>query len=253
MQNLLIVLKPIFEIGILTVFFYNVILFIRGTSIIPVLKVLVLLFVGFFLAQKLHLYTINWVLTKLFAILVIALLIIFQPELRRALVHLGGGSFFGFTAISKQSVIDEIALAISSLSQKKIGALIAIEREIGLKNYMETGVNLESIVSQALLTTIFMPNTALHDGGVVIQEDRIVAAACIFPLSRNLNLEKTMGTRHQAAIGLTEETDAMVLVVSEETGTISLAYRGKLSRGLDEMSVRRILANIYNPQKKRIK
>ncbi len=212
-----------------------------------------LLFVGFFLAQKLNLYTINWVLTKLFAILVIALLIIFQPELRRALVHLGGGSFFGFTAISKQSVIDEIALAISSLSQKKIGALIAIEREIGLKNYMETGVNLESIVSQALLTTIFMPNTALHDGGVVIQEDRIVAAACIFPLSRNLNLEKTMGTRHQAAIGLTEETDAMVLVVSEETGTISLAYRGKLSRGLDEMSVRRILANIYNPQKKRIK
>lgn len=253
MQNFLIILKPIFEIGVLAVFFYYIILFIRGTSIIPVLKVLVFLFIGFFLAQKLHFYTINWVLTKLFAILVVALLIVFQPELRRALVHLGGGSFFGFTAISKQNVIDEIALAITSLSRKKIGALISIEREIGLKNYVETGVKLESIVSQALLTTIFMPNTALHDGAVIIQEDRVIAAACIFPLSQNLNLEKTMGTRHQAAIGLTEETDAMVLVVSEETGTISLAYRGKLSRGLDEISVRRILANIYNPQKKRIK
>lgn len=251
-MNIITLLKPILEISLLAVFFYYLLLFIRGTSIIPVLKVLVLLFVGFFLAQKLQLHTINWVLTKLFAILVVALIIVFQPELRRALVHLGEVPFFAFSTISKQSVIDEITDAVLGLSRKKIGGLIVIEREIGLNNFIETGVKIDSIVSRELITTIFMPATILHDGAVIIQKDRIAGAACTLPLSQNPTLEKTMGTRHQAAIGITEETDAMVLVVSEETGTVSLAYRGKLSRGLDESAVKRILTNIYSePKKKR--
>lgn len=244
-MQIIAILKPILEICILTVLFYYLILFIKGTPIIPVLKVLVFLFIVFFLAQKFGLHTINWALTKLFAILVVALLIVFQPELRRGLVHLGEVPFFGFATLSKQNVIDEIAEAIFGLSRKKIGGLIAIEREVGLNNYIETGIKIDSIVSRELITTIFMPTTILHDGGIIIQKDRIAGAACTFPLSQNPALEKTMGTRHQAAIGLSEETDAMVLVVSEETGTISFAYRGKLSRGIDEDGVRRILTNIY--------
>lgn len=243
--------KPLLEISILAVFFYYIILFIRGTPIIPVLKVLVLLFIGFFIAQKLQLHTINWVLTKLFAILVVALLIIFQPELRRALVHLGEGPFLGFSGVSKENVIDEITEAVLIMSRRKIGALIAIEKEIGLKNYILTGVKLNSMLSSELIMSIFMPNTPLHDGGIIIQEDVVAAAACIFPLSQSLGLDRVMGTRHQAAIGLTEETDSMVFIVSEETGTISLAYRGKLSRGLDEKGIRRILTNIYLSQKKK--
>jgi diadenylate cyclase len=252
MENLLAVLKPIIEIGVLAVFFYYMLLFIQGTPVVPVLKVLVILFIGFFFAQKLQLHTINWVFTKLFAILVFALLIVFQPELRRALVHLGEIPFFGYATTSKQNIIEEITQAVVSLSRKKIGALITIEKEIGLNNYTATGVKIDSIVSRELLMTIFMPSTILHDGGVIIQGDRISAAACTFPLSQNPTLEKTMGTRHQAALGLTEETDAMVLVVSEETGTISFAYRGKLSRGLDEDSVRKIIAGIYTKSKKNI-
>lgn len=251
MDILLGLWKPALEISLLAVFFYYLILFIKGTPVISVLKVLVLLFIGFFLAQKLQLHTINWVLTRLFAILVVALLIIFQPELRRALVHLGEGPFLGFSGVSKKNIVDEITEALIFMARRKIGALIAIEREIGLKNYIETGVRLNSVVSSELLTTIFMPNTALHDGGVVIQEDIITAAACIFPLSQSIGLDRVMGTRHQAALGLTEETDSMVLIVSEETGTISLAYRAKLSRGLDEKGIRRILTNIYTTQKKK--
>lgn len=238
-------IKPVFEVCLLAVFFYYLLLFIRGTSVIPVLKVLVILFIGFFLAQKLGLHTINWVLTKLFAILVVALLIVFQPELRRALLHLGVVPFFGFSSISKQSVIDEITQAVVALSRKKIGGLFAVECEIGLTNYLETGVKIDSLVSRELLTTIFMPNTILHDGGVIIQRDRVAGAACTFPLSQNPMLEKTMGTRHQAAIGLSEETDAIVLVVSEETGTVSVAYKGELQKGLDENAVRDVLTKVY--------
>lgn len=243
--------KPVLEIAILTVFFYYLILFIRGTPVIPVLKVLVFLFAGFFLAQKFELHTINWVLTKVFAILIVALLIIFQPELRRALVHLGGGRFLSSSGVSKQSLVDEISEAIMMMSRKKIGALIAIEREVGLKNYIDTGVHIDGLVSSELLSTIFMPNSPLHDGGLVIQEDTVAGAACTFPLTQNISLDRIMGTRHQAALGLSEESDATLLIVSEETGTISLAYRGKMSRDLDENAVRRILGNIYTRPKKR--
>jgi diadenylate cyclase len=252
MEMLISIVRPVIEIGILAVFFYYLLLFIQGTPVIPVLKVLVILFIGFFLAQKFQLHTINWVFTKIFAILVIALLIVFQPELRRALVHLGEIPFFGFATTSKQNIIEEITQAVVNLSRKKIGALITIEREIGLNNYVATGVKIDSIVSRELLMTIFMPATILHDGGVIIQGDRISAAACTLPLSQNPNIEKTMGTRHQAALGITEETDAMVLVVSEETGTISLAYKGKLSRGLDEDAVKKIITGVYTKSKKSV-
>jgi len=245
------VAKPLLEIFILSVIFYYIILFIKGTPIIPVLKVLLIISIAFFVAQKLQLHTINWVLTKIFAILVIALLIVFQPELRRALVHLGEVPFIGFATMNKQNIIDEIVSAVMWLSRKKIGGLIAFEREVGLKNYLDSGVKINSEISQELIKTIFMPSTILHDGAIVVQGDKIAGAACIFPLSQNPILDKTMGTRHQAALGLTEETDAMVFIVSEETGTISLAYRGKISRGLDESSIRRILANIYTAPKKK--
>jgi len=243
--------RPLLEIIVLSILFYYLIVFFSGTPVTSAFRLLIFLFIGFFLAQKLQLHTINWVLTKLFAILIIALLIIFQPELRRALVHLGEGPFFGFGGMGIKSIIDEITEAIIIMSKRKIGALIAIEREIGLKNYIETGVKLNAVISSEMLTTIFMPNTPLHDGGVVIQEDLIAGAACTFPLSQSLSLDRIMGTRHQAGLGITEETDAMVFIVSEETGTVSFAYKGKLSRGIDEDGIRHILANIYKVSRKK--
>lgn len=249
-MDIMMVSKNVLEIALLTVTFYYIILFIKGTPVVPVLKVLVIFLVVFFAAQKLQLYTINWVLSKIFAILVIALLIIFQPELRRALVHLGEVPFLGFAVASKQNLIDEITEAVMGLARKKIGALVVFEREIGLKHYIETGVKIDGVVSGSLLKTIFMPNTILHDGAVIIQRDKVAAAGCILPLSQNSPSDRSMGTRHQAALGLTEETDAMVFVISEETGIVSIAYKGKFSRGLDESGIRKILANVYTMPKK---
>ena len=191
-----------------------------------------------------QLHTINWVLTKLFAILVVALLIIFQPELRRALVHLGEGPFLGFTGVSKKNVVDEIGEAILIMKRRKIGALIAIEREVGLKNYIETGIRLNSIVSSELLTTIFMPNTPLHDGAVVVNGDEVIAAACVLPLTQNPRYDQLFGMRHKAAIGITEESDAICLVVSEESGAISCAARGVLKRDLEKVNLKETLLKI---------
>jgi len=147
--------------------------------------------------------------------------------------------------------LDEIAKAAIMLSKKSVGALIAIEKEIGLKTYIESGVPVDSHVTSELINTIFMPNTPLHDGGVIIEEDRIVAAGCLFPLTQEAHITKTLGTRHRAAIGLSEETDAIVVVVPEETGTISIATGGRLNRNLEKDELIKSLNNLYRPRQKK--
>lgn len=239
--------KVIIEILILWFVFYMTILFIKGTRTVQVLKGLFILMVIFLITQRLGLETINWILTKLIPISIIAFLIIFQPELRRGLARLGQFGIFP----AKELVIDEISKSAVALSKKKIGALVAIEREVGLRAYIESGVPLDGKISSELINTIFMPNTPLHDGGIIIQEDRIVAAACLFPLSQESHVTKTLGTRHRAAIGLTEETDAIVVVVSEETGTISIAVGGRLTRDLDREELVKSLTNLYRPKKEK--
>ncbi len=229
------------EILVLAVLFYYTILFFRGTRGAQVLLGFVTAIVAMLvLTRMFNLDTLNWLLQQLSVYLVVAFIVIFQPEIRRALAELGKQHVF--STQRERGTLDEIVRAVARLAEGKIGALIAIEREIGTLAVQETGTRLDSLVSADLLATLFYPRTALHDGGVIIEGDRVRAAGCVFPLSSR-DIGKT-GTRHRAAVGLSEESDAVVVVVSEETGAISLAYKGRLIRGLDEERLRRILSSV---------
>ena len=232
------------EVLILAVVFYYIILFFRGTRGAQVLlgfalMLIVLLFLTYFF----HLDAVNWLLKRFSVYLAISFVIIFQPEIRRALAELGKQHVFTST-VQERTLVDHIVQAVMILAERKIGALIAVEREIGTRTTQETGTRIDSLVTPELLASIFFPHTPLHDGGVIIKDDRIVAAGCLYPLSPREELSKALGTRHRAAIGLTEETDAVVVVVSEETGAVSVAYKGRLSRGLDEERLRRVLGSV---------
>ena len=241
--------KIALEILILWYVIYMILLFVKGTRSEQLLKGLVIVTIIFIGTQQLGLAVINWVITRLFPISVVALLIVFQPELRRALAQLGQ---FGKHQENMEA-IDEITRAAMSLAKKRIGALIVIERETGLKSYIETGTVVDAEVSAYLLASIFLPQSPLHDGAVIIERGRLVAAACVLPLPQEeKDLPKYMGMRHRAAVGISEETDAVCVVVSEETGNISVAHDGKLKYELDEENLSKILKGIfYRAQKKR--
>ena len=245
--------RPALEIAILWYVFYHLLIFIKGTPAVQVLKGLVFLVVVFFIAlliaQKLGLTIISWILPRFLAVFLIGFLIIFQPELRRGLAQLGQGPVLGLF-FREERIIEEITEAVFSMAKKKIGAIIALEREIGLKPYIESGVSLDSKVSSELINTIFMPHAPLHDGGIVIQNGRIIAAGCLFPLTENPKTTKSLGTRHRAAVGLTDETDAFVIVVSEETGQVSLAREGKLTRDIDREFLTKLLNNLFGQPKR---
>ncbi|MFH1782769.1 MAG: diadenylate cyclase CdaA [Candidatus Omnitrophota bacterium] len=243
-------IKILVEIAILWFVFYVILSFTRGTRGANVLKGIIFIVLFFIVTQQLGLDTLNWIFQKLFAISVIAFLIIFQPELRRGLANIGQQPWSGFF-FKEAEVIDEVVKASLSLSKRKIGALIAIERESILRNYVESGVEIDARVNSELLLTIFMPNTPLHDGGIVISRDRIVGAGCLYPLTQNPKVSRTLGTRHRAALGLSEETDAAVIVISEETGGISIATGGKLTHDLDEEALKRVLTNLCKPDRKK--
>lgn len=251
MQLIIVVWKPIIEIGIIWYVIYKLLEFIKGTRAVQVLRGIIIIAVIFLLTQQLRFDVINWIFTKLFALSVIAFLIVFQPELRSGLARIGREKVFG-NILTEERTIDEIAKSISILARKKIGAIIAIEREVSLEPYTESGVALDGSITSELLNTIFMPNTPLHDGGVVVHGDRIVAAGCLFPLSQSPDISKLLGTRHRSAIGLTEETDAVCVVVSEETGIISVANAGKLTRDLDrDRLINHLRALLYRPKKEK--
>ena len=233
--------EDIFQILVLAWAYYYIFLFFRGTRGAQVLVGLALVMIALMgLTQIFSLNELNWVLRKLSVFIGVAMLVIFQPEIRRALAELGRQPVFVASA-RKRTVVDHIVSAVEQLSEQRVGALIAVEREIGTRAIQETGVKLDATVSPELLASIFFPHTPLHDGGVIIRDNKIVAAGCVFPLSQNADISKSLGTRHRAAIGLCEETDAVVIVVSEETGTISVSHRGRLSRGLNEDRLRRFL------------
>lgn len=227
--------KAILEIAILWFVFYRIMLFFEGTRAVQVLRGIIVLVSAFFIFQILRLETLDWLLTHLFGISVIGILIIFQPEIRQGLARLGQQNIFrpGLNEEEIEGVLQEIVEVTTVLSKSKIGALIALEKEDSLKDYIESGVKIDGKVTLELLQTIFTPNSLLHDGGVVIQHDRIVAASCLFPLTEKPDLSRIFGTRHRAAIGLAEQTDAVVVIVSEETGDVSLCHNGRLMRDLD--------------------
>lgn len=244
--NLIDVFRVAIDITVVAFVLYRFIMLIRGTRAVQLIKGLAILFAASFLAEILGLSTIDWILEQVRLALVVALPIVFQPELRRALEQLGRGKFFArplsFLGEEDMSrLISELLRATQILVKLQYGALIVIERETGINDYIETGVSLDSVVSAELLINIFVPNTPLHDGAAVIRGDRIVAAGCFLPLSDSPYLSKQLGTRHRAALGISENSDAIAIVVSEETGTVSVAHDGKLIRFLDEKKLREIL------------
>lgn len=223
------ILKPTLEIVILWAVFYRILVFFAGTRAFQVLKGLTYLLIAFLVSQLLGFDTLNWLLTKFFAISIIALLIIFQQELRQGLARLGQGQLFNIALEESEieALIEELSSAAYKLSNQRTGCLVAIERETKLNTYIESGVAIDAHVSSELLQSIFRSHSPLHDGGVISRGDRIVAASCLFPLSDNPNFSKIIGTRHRAALGITEQTDAVVIMVSEETGEVSVACDGR--------------------------
>lgn len=221
--------KPFIEIFILWILFYHILVFFQGTRAFQVLKGFIYLVLIFLLSQLLGFDTLNWLLTKFFAISILALVILFQQEIRQGFARLGQGHFFNLFLEESDvmAIIDDLVDAVFSLAEKRVGCIIAIERQMKLKIYTDSGIVIDGLVSSELIQTIFRHESPIHDGGIVVQGPRIVAAACLFPLSENQNLSKIIGTRHRAALGLTEQTDAISVMASEETGDVSVACDGR--------------------------
>jgi diadenylate cyclase len=234
--------RDVVEVLIVAVVIYRILLVFVGTRAIQMLLGFFSLVLVYVVSRILGLTLIEYLLTTLFNFGVIAALIVFQPELRSALASLGQNRVFrGFSRMQVREVVEEITEAVEDLSRGKVGAIVAIEREIGLGEYLETGTPLQARVSAPLLQNIFTPYSLLHDGAAVVRGDEIVAAGVILPLTQFPVSDRTLGTRHRAALGLSEETDALVIVVSEETGIVSVAHRGRLQRGVTSAQLTRIL------------
>jgi diadenylate cyclase len=244
--------RPAVEIFLLAVIIYYILSFVQGTrgwSI--VIGFIVVLLAPALVSQFLDLRVLGWLLTHFSVYFAVAVLVIFQPELRRMLAQLGNMQLFT-TPRQQRENIEVIIQTCERLSEVRIGALIAFEQSINLREAVESGIPIECTATPEMFETIFFPNNAIHDGGVIMKGDRIAYAACIFPLTRRQNLSKSLGTRHRAAIGLTEETDAVVVAVSEETGAISYAYNGHLVRGVTVEALRAFLSSILiKPDKSR--
>jgi len=234
------------DILVLSVLLYEVLKLIRGTRAVQMAiggGVLVALFYG---SRWGHLETVNWLIRNFAGYLVFGFIVLFQADIRRALAHLGRAPFFRYFAReeSAEESVEEIVVATSMLSAQRIGAIIAIERQIGLRNYIEGGIPLDAVLTYDLLVSIFQPSSPLHDGAVIVQRDRVAAAACFLPLTVNPKLSKELGSRHRAAIGLTEENDSLAVVVSEESGNISLVADGQIERRLDTDTLRARLISL---------
>lgn len=249
------IVLSIIDIAIVSYLFYKVFILIRGTRAVQLLKGVAVLFILVFVTQILRLYTMNYLLVTVRNMLVVALPILFWPEFRRALEQLGRSglfsrSFFELEKTSSLEVVDEVLEAVFNLSSSKTGSLIVIERETALGDYMEGSPRLDALVSKELLQNIFVRNTPLHDGATIIRGDRIVAAACFLPPTQEV-VTVELGSRHRAALGVTQVSDAIAIIVSEETGTVSLAVGGRLWRGLDRATLKEKIQELM-PQEPRV-
>ena len=243
----------ILDIAIVSVLVYELLLFIKGTRAVQMALSGGFLIGLFFLSRWWQLETVNWVIRNLAGYVVFAIIVLFQADIRRALAHFGRAPFFRYfeRAQSTDETIEELVVAAGSLASRRIGAIIVLERQIGLRNYIEGGIPLDATVTYDLLASIFQPGSPLHDGAAIIQGDRVAAAACFLPLSVNPKVSRELGTRHRAALGLTEENDAVAIVVSEETGSISLAMGGDLDRGLSADALKTRLRSLAGRRRKR--
>lgn len=234
----------VIDVLLVALVIYELLALIKGTRAAYMLVGVAALAISFYLARVGGLVTLNWLLSTLLPYAVFALIVVFQSEIRHALARLGRRLTLGRTITTESDAYDDIVLAANLFSQNQTGALIVIEREIGLRTYIESGVALDAKLSYDLLATVFRPSAPLHDGAVIVQKDRIAAAACFLPLSMNPVLSTQLGTRHRAGIGITEETDAIAVIVSEETGGISLAVSGTIERELTVEQLRKRLGDL---------
>ncbi|MCA0989532.1 diadenylate cyclase CdaA [Alkalihalobacillus algicola] len=247
--NVLDYITEIIDILLVTYVIYKIIMLIRGTKAVQLLKGITVIIAAWFLSSFFELNTLHWILERVVLYGLLAIIIIFQPELRRALEQLGRGRLFTRSAVEEEEtnkMIEAIIKSTSYMGKRRIGALISMERETGLNDYVETGIQMNAKLTSELLINIFIPNTPLHDGAVILKKDEILAAACYLPLSESPFISKELGTRHRAALGISEVTDSLTLVVSEETGSISLAKNGELHRNVSEEVLRDLLTAELN-------
>ncbi len=249
-------IRDIVDMVIVAFVFYKLYMLIQETRAEQLIKGILVLLIATQVSEWLQLHVINWILKNTMTVGLIALLIVFQPELRRALEYIGRTKFLTKSIVDIEeeeikNIVEELVKAVGFLSTQKIGALIVIERETGLSEIVETGTQINGNISSGLLINTFIPNTPLHDGAVVIRKGRILAAGCLLPLTDNPNISRALGTRHRAGIGITEKSDSMAIVVSEETGDISIAENGKIRRFLDTESLSQILFQSYKTEESR--
>ncbi len=245
-------IKDWVDILIVAYLIYKLLLLTRETRASQVLKGLGVLFVASWVSNFFDLSAFNWILTSVVNNTALVLLILFQPELRRALEQIGRGAKLDRSQVTPDEsarIVSELTQALLSLSRRRVGALVVFEQKTGLKDIADTGMAIDATISGALLINIFEPNTPLHDGAVIVRGTRIVAAACVLTLSDASNISRDLGTRHRAGLGISESTDAVVLIVSEETGIISMAQAGKLTRHLDAEALGRVLSDLYHDQR----
>lgn len=250
-------IRTLLDITLVAYILYKLFSLIRGTRAVPLINGVFTLVIAYLAARLLRFYTIQFILEKAFIAASVAIPIIFQPELRRALEHLGRGRLLPtkgkadeFKEEDLTRLIDQVVRATEILGRTKTGALIVIERETGLGEYIDSGIKLDAVVSWELLTNIFVEKTPLHDGAAILRQARVAAAACWLPLAEASVLAHELGTRHRAGVGVTEQSDAVTVIVSEETGTISVAHQGRLTRNLDEKTLREMLINLLDANKK---
>ena len=241
------------DIAIVSFLVYEFLKLIRGTRAVQMGVGTLLIVVLFYGSRLAPLQTVNWLIRNALLYVAFAAIVIFQSDIRRALAHFGQAPFFRYfnRQEAADETIEEIVVAATMLSAQKVGAIIAVEREIGLRNYIESGIPLDATLTYDLLVTIFQPGSPLHDGAVILQENRIAAAACFLPLTVNPRVSRQLGTRHRAAIGLTEEGDAVAVIVSEETGNISVAIDGRIDRGLSPDELRTRLRSLVTMRRAR--
>jgi diadenylate cyclase len=245
----------VLDIAIVSFLLYEFLKLIRGTRAVQMAAGSLLLVGLFYVSRLAPLQTVNWMIRNMLVYVVFAVIVIFQSDIRRALAHFGQAPFFRY--FNRQEVadetIEELVVASTMLASQRIGAIIAIEREIGLRNYIESGIPLDATLTYDLIVTIFQPRSPLHDGAVILQENRVAAAACFLPLTVNPRVGRELGTRHRAAIGLTEEGDAVAIVVSEESGQISLAIGGRIDRALPPEQLRERLRSLIVQRRTRLR
>lgn len=252
MAFLALKITDVIDIVVMTFIIYRLIMSVRETRAAQLVKGLVVILVFSKIAQVLNLYTVNWLISNIFTVGLMIVIVVFQPELRRAFEKIGrSNNFLNLAKIRNKDYelkTDEIVNAVSSMARQKIGALIVLENESSLKEISETGTYLNAEITSELLINIFFPNSPLHDGAVIIKEEKIVTAGAILPLSDNFNISKELGTRHRAALGMSEKSDAFIIVVSEETGVVTTVHKGELSRNIDSETLKQSLNNLFVKQ-----